>query len=55
MVSLAVYTNQNVVPYNPYLLLTYECHINVEIVTSMAVIKYMLNYMFKGNDPSMCA
>jgi hypothetical protein len=24
------YTNQNVVPYNPYLLLRFQCHINVE-------------------------
>ena len=33
--------NRWVVPYNPYLLLKYKCHINMEIVASVGGIKYM--------------
>lgn len=34
------YTNLDLVPYNPFLLMKYECHINVEIANSMKVVKY---------------
>ena len=33
--------NQWVVPYDPFLLRYFKCHINVEIVSSLAVVKYM--------------
>ncbi|CAK8535268.1 unnamed protein product [Lathyrus sativus] len=33
--------NKWVVPYNPWLLLKYDCHINVEICSSIKSIKYL--------------
>ena len=42
--------NRDVVPYNPYLLLRYECHINVEICSSIAAVKYLFKYVYKGHD-----
>ncbi|XP_073024169.1 uncharacterized protein [Primulina eburnea] len=42
--------NQWVVPYNPYLLLRYDCHINVEICSGLTVIKYLYKYIYKGHD-----
>ncbi|XP_063794712.1 LOW QUALITY PROTEIN: uncharacterized protein LOC134949961 [Pseudophryne corroboree] len=43
-------SNQNVVPYNPYLALKYNAHINVEVCTSLYAIKYIYKYIFKGFD-----
>jgi hypothetical protein len=45
-----VFTNQHVVPYNPYLLMLFQCHINVEYCGSLDSIAYVLNYVCKGND-----
>jgi hypothetical protein len=42
--------NRWVVPNNPYLLLKYDCHINVEICDSIRTIKYMHKYVYKGHD-----
>ncbi|KAI5396483.1 hypothetical protein KIW84_062627 [Lathyrus oleraceus] len=42
--------NRWVVPYNPWLLLKYECHINVEIYSSIKSIKYLYKYVYKGSD-----
>jgi len=39
-----------VVPYNPYLSLLFNCHINVEVCTSVAVVKYLYKYVYKGHD-----
>jgi hypothetical protein len=39
-----------VVPYNPYLSLLFNCHINVEVYTSVAAIKYLHKYVYKGHD-----
>ncbi|XP_072084498.1 uncharacterized protein [Arachis hypogaea] len=39
-----------VVPYNPWLLLKYDCHINVEIYSSIKSIKYLYMYCYKGPD-----
>ena len=39
-----------VIPYNPVLLLLFECHINVEIVCDINLIKYLFKYIFKGGD-----
>jgi hypothetical protein len=39
-----------VVPYNPYLSLLFNCHINVEVCTFVAVIKYLYKYVYKGHD-----
>nr|XP_049466952.1 uncharacterized protein LOC120952979 [Anopheles coluzzii] len=42
--------NRYVVPYNPWLCHKYNCHINVEICASVASIKYLKKYLFKGCD-----
>ena len=33
--------NRYIVPYNPYLLMKYDCHICVDLVTANAVIAYI--------------
>lgn len=48
--SQKVVDNQWVVPYNPWLLRQLNCHINVEICTSVKSIKYVLKYVHKGSD-----
>ena len=42
--------NSWIVPYNPTLSLRYKCHINVEIVHTVAAVKYLYKYITKGND-----
>ena len=42
--------NRDVVPYNPYLLQKYGCHINVEKVCSVKSLRYIFKYTFKGCD-----
>ncbi|KAF7839557.1 DNA helicase PIF1, ATP-dependent [Senna tora] len=42
--------NSWVVPYNPWLLLKYNCHINVEICSSVMSVKYLYKYIHKGSD-----
>ncbi|CAL8141391.1 unnamed protein product [Orchesella dallaii] len=42
--------NSWVVPYNPYLSLKYNCHINVEICASVRSVKYLFKYVYKGHD-----
>ena len=46
-------TNQWVVPYNPFLLRQFNCHINVEICSSINSIKYVLKYITKGTDQAV--
>jgi len=43
-------TSQWVVPFNPFLLLKYDTHINVEIATSIKSFKYLYKYIYKGGD-----
>ncbi len=45
-----VYTNHDIVPYNPYLSAKYNCHINVEVCVSVKAIKYIHKYIYKGHD-----
>jgi hypothetical protein len=45
-------TNQWVVPYNPALLLKFQCHLNVEVVTAAYAIKYLYKYVW--HDLSAC-
>ena len=47
--------NRWVVPYNPYLSLRYNCHINVEFCASPKAAKYLYKYVTKGNDQAMVA
>jgi ATP-dependent DNA helicase PIF1 len=42
--------NRCVVPYNPYLLKYFNCHINVEACGSIKAIKYLFKYIYKGHD-----
>jgi len=42
--------NSWVVPYNPYLSLKYNCHVNVEICASFKSVKYLFKYAYKGTD-----
>lgn len=45
--------NRWIVPYNPYLLMRFQCHINVEICTSIIAVKYLFKYLFKGSDSAL--
>ena len=47
--------NTWVVPYNPFLSLRYNCHINVEKCTSAKASKYLYKYVTKGSDRAMVA
>lgn len=42
--------NRFVVPYNPYLLAKFNCHINVEVCTTVKSVKYIYKYVYKGYD-----
>ena len=39
-----------VVPHNPQLLMKFNCHMNVEICTSVKSVNYIFKYIHKGND-----
>jgi hypothetical protein len=42
--------NSWVVPYNPYLALKYNAHINVELCSTVKSVKYLYKYIYKGYD-----
>ncbi|XP_031116667.1 uncharacterized protein LOC116020327 [Ipomoea triloba] len=42
--------NRWIVPYNPQLLLKFDCHINVEVCASIKSVKYIYKYIYKGHD-----
>jgi hypothetical protein len=42
--------NEWVVPYNPYAVWKYKCHINIEVCTSIRAIRYIHKYIYKGRD-----
>lgn len=44
-----------VVPYNPWLATKYNAHINVEVCTSIAAVKYLYKYIHKGHDRASMA
>jgi hypothetical protein len=46
------FNNGSVVPFNKYLSLMFECHINVEVPVSSSAIKYLYKYITKGHDRS---
>ncbi|XP_073120388.1 uncharacterized protein [Henckelia pumila] len=43
-----VVDNGWVVPYNPWLLLKFDCHINVEVCGGIKCVKYIYKYIHKG-------
>eukprot|EP00794_Sanderia_malayensis_P017120 gene17120-biopygen14739 len=43
-------TDSWVVPHNIQLLLKFDCHINVEVCTTVKSVKYIFKYIHKGND-----
>ncbi|XP_073035172.1 uncharacterized protein [Primulina eburnea] len=49
-VRRAKLNTQWVVPHNPYLLLRYDCHINVEVCSGLTAVKYLYKYIYKGHD-----
>uniref|UniRef100_A0A4Y0BJ30 Helitron_like_N domain-containing protein n=1 Tax=Anopheles funestus TaxID=62324 RepID=A0A4Y0BJ30_ANOFN len=49
-VNGTVLDNRNVVPYNPWLSHKYNCHINVEVCTTISSVKYLYKYVYKGQD-----
>ncbi|XP_059308268.1 uncharacterized protein LOC132059626 isoform X1 [Lycium ferocissimum] len=42
--------NSWVVPYNPFLLGKFNCHMNVEVCSDIKVVKYLYKYICKGHD-----
>ena len=48
--GIVALTNQHVVPYNPFLCQKYNCHINVEACLTIAAVKYLYKYIYKGHD-----
>jgi hypothetical protein len=42
--------NRWVVPYNPGLIMMYNCHMNVEACSSIKACKYLFKYVYKGHD-----
>jgi hypothetical protein len=47
--------NRWVVPYNPYIIRTFNCHINVEACSSIKSVKYLFKYIYKGHDRASVA
>ncbi|XP_044597970.1 uncharacterized protein LOC123274429 [Cotesia glomerata] len=45
-----IFDNRHVVPYNKTLLETFNCHINVEVVSSVKAVKYLFKDVYKGHD-----
>jgi hypothetical protein len=45
--------NRWIVPFPPFLLAVFDCHINMEVVVSLASFKYISKYIQKGSDRSL--
>jgi hypothetical protein len=42
--------NRWAIPYNPYLLNYFNCHINVEACGSIKAVKYLFKYIYMGHN-----
>ncbi|XP_074298441.1 uncharacterized protein LOC141629320 [Silene latifolia] len=42
--------NRWVIPYNPYLMTLFDCHLNVEVCSTIQAVKYLYKYVYKGHD-----
>jgi hypothetical protein len=42
--------NRWVIPFNPSLFMLYNCHINIEIRSSIKAVKYLYKYIYNGPD-----
>ncbi|XP_056695709.1 uncharacterized protein [Spinacia oleracea] len=42
--------NRWVIPYNPYLSSLFDCHVNVEVCSTIQAVKYLYKYVYKGHD-----
>jgi hypothetical protein len=47
--------NRWVIPFNPSLLMLYNYHRNIEICSSINVVKYLYKYIYKGPDEAYCS
>ncbi|KAG3130439.1 hypothetical protein PI126_g20500 [Phytophthora idaei] len=54
-IETVVADNSWVVPYNPYLCQKYNCHVNVEICSTVQSVKYLYKYVYKGQDRATVA
>ncbi|PLW46932.1 hypothetical protein PCASD_08098 [Puccinia coronata f. sp. avenae] len=43
-------SNESVIPYNKFLLMKYNCHINVEVPYGINATKYLFKHITKGSD-----
>ena len=48
-------TNANIIPYSPYFVQKYNCHVNLECCASIKSMKYIFKCEFKGNDMAIIA
>ncbi|XP_021716916.1 uncharacterized protein LOC110684794 [Chenopodium quinoa] len=46
----ATLDNRWVIPYNPYLSVLFDCHINIEVCSTIKAVKYLYKYVYKGHD-----
>jgi hypothetical protein len=46
----STFSNRDVVPYNKFLTLMFEFHVNVEVPVNTTAIKYLFKYIMKGHD-----
>ena len=47
---ISTQTDRQVVTYNLYFTLRFNCHINFEVVSTVSVVKYLYKYVYKGPD-----
>lgn len=44
------FNNHDIISYNKYFFVRYNCHINVKIITFISTIKYFYKYVYKDHD-----